>query len=210
MLTEHKPGEEQTTQRRVRRIMGTSLLIFVGLLVLGAALLPRDFLAKSGNIFKLLPLPSQNPVPAGFVPVKNVVDGDTVEVWRDGRAVRVRLIGIDTPEVVDPRKVVQCFGREASIEAHKVLEGKNVRLELDPTQGETDKYGRLLAYLFTPDGQNYNQYMIEQGFAHEYTYQSQPYKYQSQFKQAEQNARAQQRGLWSDSSCGGNTKQPAR
>src|SRR5919197_1984260 len=67
------------------------------------------------------------------VTVVRVVDGDTVDVQlEDGRTERVRLIGIDTPEVVDPRKPVQCFGREASTHAHELLDSQPLSLELDP------------------------------------------------------------------------------
>ena len=69
--------------------------------------------------------------------VVRVVDGDTVDVqMQDAGVERIRLIGIDTPEVVDPRKPVQCFGREASAHAHELLDGQSVALELDPSQGE--------------------------------------------------------------------------
>jgi len=64
--------------------------------------------------------------------VVRVVDGDTVDVqFGDGTTDRVRLIGIDTPEVVDPRKPVQCFGREASAHAHDLLDGQAVSIVLD-------------------------------------------------------------------------------
>lgn len=141
--------------------------------------------------------------------VKKVVDGDTIEIDRYGRKEEVRLIGMDTPEVVDPRKPVQCFGREASSKAHEILENKRVRLEFDSLTGERDKYQRLLAYLWEPDGTLYNQFMIAQGFAHEYTYQSQSYKYQLQLKQAEAEAKTASLGFWSPSTCNGDTKQPA-
>src|SRR5438046_968199 len=88
--------------------------------------------------------------------VVRVVDGDTVDVQcQDGTTDRLRLIGIDTPEVVDPRKPVQCFAREASAHAHELLDGQSVSLELDPSQGERDVFGRLLAYLWLPDGRNF-------------------------------------------------------
>lgn len=152
---------------------------------------------------------TQNQPSGEWYDVKKVVDGDTIEIERYGRKEDVRLIGIDTPEVVDPRKTVQCFGREASAKAHEVLEHKRVRLEFDPLVGERDKYNRILAYVWEPDGTLYNQFMIASGFAHEYTYQSQPYKYQAEFKQAEANARASEVGFWSPQACGGNTKQAA-
>lgn len=141
--------------------------------------------------------------------VANVVDGDTIEVSIDGRLQKVRLIGMDTPEVVDPRKVVQCFGREASAEAKRRLSGKTVRLEYDVQVGEQDKYGRRLAYVFLPDSSNYAEGMIRDGFAKEYTYQGQVYKYQADFNQAESEAEQAARGLWSPSTCNGDTKQPA-
>ncbi len=145
----------------------------------------------------------------GTYQVEQVVDGDTVELSIDGRRQKVRLIGMDTPEVVDPRKVVQCFGREASAQAHKLLEGQAVRLEYDVQVGERDKYDRLLGYVFLPDGSNYAEKMIRDGYAHEYTYQSQVYKYQADFKAAEAEAQSAGRGFWSSTTCGGDTKQAA-
>ena len=122
----------------------------------------------------------------------------------NGTTETLRLIGIDTPETVDPRKPVQCFGKEASNKAKELLTNKKVRIEKDSTQGERDKYGRMLAYIFRDDGLFYNKYIIEQGYAHEYTYNT-PYKYQSEFKVAEKYARENQLGLWSPNTCNGNT-----
>jgi hypothetical protein len=67
-----------------------------------------------------------------------------------------------------------------------------------------DKYGRLLAYVYREDGLFYNKYMIEQGYAHEYTYNT-PYKYQSEFKAAQKFAQENSRGLWSPDTCNGDT-----
>lgn len=136
--------------------------------------------------------------------VVSVVDGDTVKLSIDGTTQTIRLIGLDTPETVDPRKPVQCFGKEASNKAKELLAGRSVRIEVDASQGTLDKYGRTLGYIFRDDGLFYNKYMIEQGFAHEYTYNI-PYKYQSEFKAAEKSARENQRGLWSPDTCNGDT-----
>jgi micrococcal nuclease len=133
--------------------------------------------------------------------VVRVVDGDTVVVAPD---TTVRLIGIDTPETVDPRKPVQCFGREASAYAHLLLDGHFVWLEYDPTQGRLDKYGRTLAYVWMPDGRLFNEVMIADGYAHEYTYDL-PYRYQDTFIAAERTARESERGLWSPTTCNGDT-----
>lgn len=134
--------------------------------------------------------------------VVKVVDGDTMDVEIDGEIERLRLIGIDTPETVDPRKDVQCFGKEASNKSKELLEGNFVTLESDDTQSERDKYKRLLVYVYLPDGTSFNKYMIEEGYAYEYTY-DEAYKYQSEFKQAQLNAQSSNKGLWNPSTCSG-------
>ena len=160
------------------------------------------------------PLHSAAPAAAGAAPSTNggdykivkVVDGDTVDVEKNGQKMRLRLIGLDTPEIVDLRKPVQCFAKEASDKARQILTGQTVRLEMDPTQGELDKYGRTLAYIFVPanstiEGILFNEYMIAEGFGHEYTYRL-PYKYMEEFKAAEKSARENKKGLWADGVCG--------
>lgn len=136
------------------------------------------------------------------VPVVKVVDGDTIDVSLDGKTQRVRFLGMNTPETVDPRKPVQCFGKEASDEAKSVLTGTTVRLEADKSQGDVDKYGRLLRYIFLPDGTNFNLFLVQQGFAYEYTYDW-PYEYQATFKAAQADAETNKRGLWADNTCAG-------
>ncbi len=142
------------------------------------------------------------PVIAGLNRVIKVIDGDTIDVDINGKKETLRLIGMDTPETVDPRKPVQCFGQEASNKAKEVLSGKMVRLEADATQGERDKYKRLLRYVFLEDGTNFNKFMIAEGYAHEYTYRS-PYKYQKEFKEAQVSAQKEKKGLWADNVCSG-------
>lgn len=137
--------------------------------------------------------------PKGFRVVK-VVDGDTLDIDLNGTTTRLRLIGMDTPETVDPRKPVQCFGKAASDKAKALLSGVHVEIERDASQGDLDKYGRTLAYVYLPDGTMFNEYMIAEGYAHEYTYRL-PYKYQDRFKAAEVSAREQKKGLWADEAC---------
>ena len=132
--------------------------------------------------------------------VIKVIDGDTVAVEINGKKETIRLIGINTPETVDPRKPVECFGIEASNRAKEILTGKRVKLEADSVVGERGKYGRLLRYVFLDDGTNFNKMMISEGYAYEYTYNL-SYKYQSEFRQAEKEAREAKRGLWADGAC---------
>ena len=143
---------------------------------------------------------SSNAKPEGVFPVVRVVDGDTFVVRFAGEDTRVRVIGIDTPETVDPRRPVMCFGKEASAKAEELLDGVSVRLELDSTQGERDKYGRILAYAFLPDGTDFGKEMIVEGFAREYTYDA-PYRYQAEYRTAEQEAKVSTRGLWAPGVC---------
>lgn len=135
-----------------------------------------------------------------FHRVVKVIDGDTIQVDINGKTETLRLIGIDAPETGDSRSLVSCFGNEATSRAKEILNGKSVQLETDPTQGERDKYNRLLRYVFLENGTNFNNLMISQGFAHEYTYRI-PYKYQLEFKQAERQAREKKLGLWADDAC---------
>lgn len=134
--------------------------------------------------------------------IDRVIDGDTVDIVIDGEVERFRLIGIDTPETVDPRKPIQCFGKEASQHLTELLSGQIVTIEPDESQGDVDKYDRNLAYLILADGTNVGEKMLSDGFAYEYTY-GKPYAHQNNFKIAEQAARDNERGLWSSETCGG-------
>lgn len=134
-------------------------------------------------------------LPSDIVRVTKIVDGDTIDVMQNQSISRVRLIGINTPETVDPRKPVECFGKQAAQHSRELLTNSSVRLEPDPSQGDKDKYGRLLRYVFLENGVNVNLQMIRDGYAYEYTYHT-PYRYQKEFKQAEHTAQEQQLGLW--------------
>ncbi|MDD4901611.1 MAG: thermonuclease family protein [Patescibacteria group bacterium] len=136
-----------------------------------------------------------------YFQVVKVVDGDTIDIIMNGKTERLRLIGINTPEVVDPRKPVECFGREASDNAKKLLAGQEVRIAADPSQDDRDKYGRLLRYVWRQDGLFYNLAAIKDGFAYEYTYDL-PYIYQKEFKEAQKYAQENKLGLWADGACG--------
>ena len=160
--------------------------------------------ALIGGVALAAPAHAQYPVMPdqvrGPVTVTKVVDGDTIRVDDNGQRQTIRLIGLDTPESVDPRKPVQCFAHEASAHAETVLDGQSVYLETDPSQDSVDRYGRTLAYVWTESGRLFNLDMIAEGYAHEYTYDL-PYRYQQIFRTAEDSARTDERGLWSPDAC---------
>lgn len=131
--------------------------------------------------------------------VTKVVDGDTIKL-ETGQT--VRYIGIDTPETKDPRKEVQCFGKEASEANKRLVEGKKVRLEKDVS--ETDRYGRLLRYVYVEGNPStssgnieifVNDSLVKEGYAHASAYPPDISK-QAVFEASESEARAVSRGLW--------------
>lgn len=125
-------------------------------------------------------------------PVLRVVDGDTIHVLLDGQDYTVRYIGIDTPETVDPRREVQCFGPEASAENKRLVEGKVVGLEKDVS--ETDRFGRLLRYVYLGQVMA-NEALVRNGYAQVSTFPP-DVKYQERFLAAQREARDAGRGLW--------------
>ena len=133
--------------------------------------------------------------PTKYYKVIDVVDGDTFKADVSGRTIVVRVLGINTPETVDPRKPVECYGPEASAEGKSLLSGRSVELKLNPNRERRDKYGRYLLYVYRDDGLFYNEHMIEEGFAREYTVGT-PYSFQAEFRQAEATAKAAGKGLW--------------
>jgi endonuclease YncB( thermonuclease family) len=129
--------------------------------------------------------------------VKRVVDGDTLEL-ENGE--KVRYIGINTPESVDPRRKVECFGKEASEYNKALVEGKSVHLKRDIS--ERDKYQRLLRFVYLEDGTFINEKLVRDGYASVSTYPPDVAK-QDTFRTAEQEAKSEQRGLWSAATCNG-------
>lgn len=132
--------------------------------------------------------------------VVKVVDGDTLSVSFGDKNETVRIIGINSPETVDVRKPVECFGQKASEIAKSELTGKTVQLEQDPTQGDRDKYSRLLRYVWLDANTDFGALMVKSGYAYEYTYNT-PYKYQNEYKALQKEAAENKSGLWADNAC---------
>ena len=125
--------------------------------------------------------------------VVRVVDGDTVQVkLSTGKLEKIRIIGIDTPETVDPRKTVQCYGKEASAKMKALLNRKKVTLEKNPAE-DKDKYGRLLRYV-NIKGKDIGAQMIKDGFA--FSYKSYPHPRLDQYNELEKEASETKTGLW--------------
>lgn len=144
--------------------------------------------------------------------VVRVVDGDTIVVQVAARSdgpgagdapigqeLRVRLIGIDTPESVKPNSPVECFGRESSAAAEALLAGVEVTLVKDVE--ERDDFDRLLRYVYI-GSEMANARLVVNGYATAYTYPPNV-RHSDLFLQLEREARQASRGLWATDTCAG-------
>lgn len=129
--------------------------------------------------------------------VTRIVDGDTVYISNDTLGEqKIRLIGIQAPEIAHPTKGKECLGEEARYFADQMLAGKSAVFSQDITQDRVDIYDRLLGYL-SVDGVDYSLALLKEGLAREYTY-SAAYTQQSEYRSAQADARAEKKGLWSN------------
>jgi endonuclease YncB( thermonuclease family) len=121
-----------------------------------------------------------------------VIDGDTIEVLIDGQIYTVRYIGMDTPEIDDPRPDIQAVAEEATLVNRNLVEGKAVKLEKDVS--ETDRYGRLLRYVYVGDT-FVNADLVASGYAWAKSYPP-DVKYDALLKDLETEARETYLGIW--------------
>jgi endonuclease YncB( thermonuclease family) len=132
--------------------------------------------------------------PETQITVTRVIDGDTIEVDIGGTIYRVRYIGMDTPELDDERPEFCALAQEATRLNRQLVEGETVRLERDIS--ETDKYGRLLRYVYVDDT-FVNAELVRQGLAWAEAYEPDT-KYQDILEEAEAEARQDKIGLWQE------------
>ncbi len=123
--------------------------------------------------------------------VVNVADGDTIDLMINNRRQRIRLAGLNAPEIVDFNKSEQCFGEEAAEKTGAMLLDEYVVLETD-TPVKND--GTAEGYVFLGDGTNYNRYIIREGYASADTHDEG--KYADEFKSAQAEAIRLKKGLW--------------
>ena len=176
----------RTRKQLVRLLLSLFVVIAIGFLQ--SKIVPNaPVLGEQQTEQQQQPQPSLAP---DEVIVEKVIDGDTIEL-SDG--IKVRYIGIDTPETKHPDKPKQCFGEQASLRNKQLVEGKAVRLEKDVSK--TDRYGRLLRYVYVGDVL-VNEQLVKEGFAFARSFPPDIAK-QDLFRAAEKQAQANQLGLWS-------------
>jgi len=147
---------------------------------------PRAGTTTTPTVVAVTPGPNRQQVR-----VIRVIDGDTLEL-EGGQ--RVRYIGVDTPEMNDSRASVRAWAEKGKEKNRGLVEGKTVTLERDVS--ETDKYGRLLRYVYV-NGVMVNSELIRLGFAFATPYPP-DVKHQDLFAQLEKEARTAGAGLWGD------------
>jgi len=146
------------------------------------------------------PCPKTSPLTATseaqLVRVTRVIDGDTIEL-ENGQ--KVRYIGIDTPELNNSRQSKDCFAQQAKEKNQELVEGKLIELKKDVS--ETDKYGRLLRYVFLSAGSATNEalfinaYLVQEGYAYATTFPP-DVAYSELFLQLQKTAREEMKGMW--------------
>jgi micrococcal nuclease len=170
------------------------------LLILLASAMPGVCFAVSRSAIVGTPAQFEESAPqAGELrKVVRVVDGDTIVVSPNER---VRLIGVNTPETKHPKKPIECFGKEASQFTRDAVDGKTIRLVMDPVNTKRrhkDHFGRTLAYAYLEDGTMLNRELIRRGYAPaEIRF---PFRYLAEFRELEHQALTQTVGLWSSCS----------
>lgn len=132
----------------------------------------------------------------GLYSINHYIDGDTIAVNMNGTVETVRFIGVDTPETHKPNTPVQCYGPEAAAHTKEVIAaaGAKVRLQADPLDTIRDKYGRLLRYVYLPDGTLLDEEIIKDGYG--FAYLDFPFSKKTEFAAAGQAAQTAKTGLW--------------
>ena len=136
--------------------------------------------------------------------VVRTVDGDTIVVSIGGKAAKVRLIGVDMPESVDPRRPVEPFGPEGAAYTRRLLEGKRVILRDEIGGQDRDMYGRLLRYVYLEDGTLVNVELIRQGYGR--VFNKYPFSLREEFRAQERQARERGLGIWSSGAAARTTQ----
>ncbi len=140
---------------------------------------------------------TETPQPGSYT-VVSVSDGDTIRIdLGDGSGKRetLRFIGVDTPETRAPDKVIQCYGREATVFARQLIGTGPVTLATDSKTSDRDRYGRLLRYVYLTDGRSVQTELLKGGYAFAYT--NFPFTRSAEFVALQLDAQVNKRGLWS-------------
>lgn len=117
------------------------------------------------------------------------IDGNTILVDKDGKPTYVRFIGISTI----PRA---CGEAQAAARLSALISGKKITLKTDPAQGSSDQYGRMLAYVYLPNGHTAQELQLRAGLAQVHGYDQHSFQLEDKFKTVQSQARSAHKGVW--------------
>ncbi|MCB1196340.1 thermonuclease family protein [bacterium] len=184
-------------KKKQKAIRVSAVFVLIGVIGIG-------FFQLRTRIYCALSNLNSQQVSYDSIQIAQVIDGDTVELANHEK---VRLIGIDTPELYDsdklfrdaaesgvPAHVISVLGKQAHLFAQQLCERRTVKLEFGTER--KDKYGRLLAFIFLEDGRMANEEIIKAGYA--FAYLRFPFRedYRVRFREAEKTAKQNKAGLW--------------
>jgi len=184
MRTQQKPSPGWSPRSKASLLIALLLVLAIGYQLIFSSQGPLGGLVND----LLMALQMQGQPDAATV--TRVVDGDTIVVNIGGSEYRVRYIGVDTPESTTKQ---ECYGREAARFNRSLVDGQIVRLERDVN--DTDRFGRLLRYVYLPSGEMVNEVLVREGYALARSFPP-DVKYQERLRAAEREARQARRGLW--------------
>jgi endonuclease YncB( thermonuclease family) len=197
-------GRSDRRRRGLLRALPALLVLLLVVLVGGCEGLVEDVGGGAGGVRAPADLETSAaeraawpdpPKDAVSAKVQRVVDGDTFVAVVGGRRERIRVIGVDTPESVDPNRPDEPYGKEASNFAEHYLDGETVRLAGDAEP--RDRYGRMLAYVWLRDGTFWNALLVAEGYAQQLTIPPNV-TYAPLFRRLVAEARRNDRGLWAE------------
>jgi endonuclease YncB( thermonuclease family) len=162
--------------------------LIVLIAIVAGLLFLANYISKHKPTFSTVSTP-------GLYSVTRFVDGDTIDVDMNGKTETVRFIGVDTPETHKPNAPIQCYGPEAAAYTKQVIGSNKVRLQADSLDTNRDRYGRLLRYVYLPDGTLVEAKTISEGYG--FAYLDFPFEKSSEFAGYQQGAKAAGKGLWS-------------
>ncbi|HAU36531.1 MAG TPA: hypothetical protein DCX07_02300 [Phycisphaerales bacterium] len=191
------PDRKLSDSRRRFRWASRKAMWAVSLALIVAALVALD---RAGWFGQLVP-PDRERYDGQIFRVLRVIDGDTLDLdapdaVRNESHTRVRLWGVDTPETKKPHTPSQHFGPEATDFTRRLTLDQDVRIELEPDKWPRDKYDRLLAFVYLPDGRMLNRELISQGYG--YADPRFDHHLRGEFRGLQIEAKAARRGLWKD------------
>jgi micrococcal nuclease len=168
--------------------MQRKFIIGLGILLIVAGLLVWAILFNKKSTFGTLRLQP------GYYSINHFIDGDTIAVNMNGHEEKVRFIGVDTPETHKPNTPVECYGPQAAAYTKAMIGNGGVRLVSDSLSTDRDRYGRLLRYIYLPDGTDLDEKLVQTGYGFYYPYF--PFSKSAQFANDEKLAMSEHKGLW--------------